>query len=408
MTAPSYDALAETAALIWPAPATVGSARHSSGGDAAVVREFLLAPSAARPRIALPAGAPQAAADVVRKYSQGLGTREYVSRTLLGRLLGARPVHALVSRLLPDRLRIVAPAGACIDSLEQHLAELLGEDVLLGISVGPSRANRKPVLQAVTPEGQTLAYVKVGISDLTRSLVAGEAAALSAYWSAGDEENTLRAPHVLHHETWRDLEILVLEAIRPRHAGILAHRKRRAEEPLAAMREFGERLGVTRDRLTGNRFWRRIAATPDQLLDSGQATRYAEAAKRVEACYSSADVAFGCWHGDWTPWNMVWDAERVLLWDFERFSTHVPRGFDLAHYRLQTRLLRGGEDAAEQLIALPGWTGAEGTNDPALVAAAYLLELARRWALAAQVPEGEPLRRRTQWLFEQLDRVVCR
>lgn len=402
----AYDALAETAALIWPSPATVGSAHDGAGGDAAVVREFLLAPSAARPRIALPAKAPRAAADVVRKYSQGLGTREYVSRTLLGRLLAARPVHALVSMLLRDRLRIVAPAGA--DSLERHLAELLGQDVLLGISVGPSRANRKPVLQAVTPAGETLAYVKVGISELTRSLVSGEAASLSTYWSAGAAETTLRAPRVLHHGTWRDLEILVLEAIRPRQAGILAHRRRRSEEPLAAMREFGERLGVTHDRLTGNRFWRRIAATPDQLTDSDQASAYADAAKRVEAGYSSADVAFGCWHGDWTPWNMVWDADRVLLWDFERFSTDVPRGFDLAHYRLQTRLLRGGEDAAEQLIALPGWTGAEGSNDPSLVAAAYLLELARRWALAAQVPEGEPLRRRTQWLFDLLDRVVCR
>jgi hypothetical protein len=406
MTAPestsAYDALAETARLIWPAPAQVGE-----GLDGAVVREFLLAPSAAKPRIALPARAPRAAADVVRKYSQGLGTREYVSRRVLGRLLAVRPVHALVSLLLRDRLRVVLPAGGEHDSLERHLGELLGRDVLLGISVGPSRANRKPVLQAVTADGQTLAYVKVGISDLTRSLVSGEADALSAYWSADAGEQTLRAPRVLHHGTWRDLEILVLEAIRPRHAGILAHRKRRSEEPLAAMREFGERLGLTHDRLTGNRFWRRIATTPDQLTDPQQAATYADAAKRVEAEHSSTDVAFGCWHGDWTPWNMVWDADRVLLWDFERFSTDVPRGFDLAHYRLQTRLLRGGETEAEQLIALPGWTGAEGSNDPSLVAAAYLLELARRWALAAQVPEGEPLRRRTQWLFDQLDRV-CR
>jgi hypothetical protein len=398
----AYDALAETAELIWPAPGT------------AVVREFILVPSAAKPRIALPARAPRAAADVVRKYSQGLGTGEYLSRSVLGRLLGVRPVYAVVSALLRDRLRIVAAA----ESLEQHLAELLGQDVLLGISVGPSRANRKPVLQVVTPAGKTLAYVKVGISPLTRSLVNGEAEALAAYWGAeadaetgpetGPETCTVRAPRVLHHGDWRDLEILVLEAIRPQHAGILSHRKRRAEEPLAAMREFGERLGVTHDRLTGNKFWRRIAATPDELDDARQAETYAGTVKRVEAEYAGATVEFGCWHGDWTPWNMVWDADRVLLWDFERFSTDVPRGFDLAHYRLQTRLLRGGEDAAEQLIALPGWTGAEGSNDPALVAAAYLLELARRWALAAQVPEGEPLRRRTQWLFGQLERVVCR
>ena len=46
-------------------------------------------------------------------------------------------------------------------------------------------------------------------------------------------------------------------------------------------------------------------------------------------------LAFGAWHGDWTPWNMASTAGGLLVWDWERFATGVPVGFDALHYWLQ-------------------------------------------------------------------------
>jgi len=441
------NALRETASLIWPAPARVrqvhGRAPREDRG--AVLREFVLVPHARRPRLALPVGAPRAAADVVRKYSQGLTSTEYLTRSVLGALLGSRPVHALVRALLRDRLQVVVEGtveGDVVDgpvgdepvaSLEAHVSSVLDTEVLLGLSVGPSRANQKPVLQAVTPDGRTPAYVKLGIDPLTRELVRGEAEALAAYWNApGDEEaRSVRAPRVLHHGTWRGLEVLVLEAVRPRRAGLtglLAHRRRRTTEPVAAMAELAGRPGTVRARLCGDgaapespmakaahRFWERIAETPAALHDAEQAAAFAAAVDAVKARYGDAEPVFGAWHGDWTPWNMVWDGDQVLLWDFERFALGVPVGADLAHYRLQSVLRDGGQAAAEALLARPGWAAgpsvegvpdAGAVNDPEVVAAAYLLELARRWALIAQLPAGGPLRERTAWLLTRLRSVV--
>lgn len=424
------DALRETAALIWPSPAQVravhGRAPRSERG--AVLREFVLVPHARRPRMALPAGAPRAAADVVRRYSQGLTPAEYLTRSVLGTVLGRRAVHALLRPLLRDRLQVVVPGdGEPVASLEAHVSTVLDTEVLLGLSVGPSRANRKPVLQAVTPDGRTPAYVKLGIDPLTRDLVRGEAEALATYWGAPEPgpARSIRVPRVLHHGTWRGLEVLVLEAVRPERAGLTglpAHRRRRATEPVAAMAELAERLGTARARLCGDtaaaespaaeaarRFWERIAETPAALRDGEQAAAFATAVDAVKARFGDAEPVFGAWHGDWTPWNMVWDGDRVLLWDFERFDLGVPVGADLAHYRLQSVLRDGGRAAAEALLTRPGWAAGPDTgggNDPDVVAAAYLLELARRWALIAQLPAGGPLRERTAWLLSRLRGVV--
>nr|BFE76505.1 hypothetical protein GCM10020092_098060 [Actinoplanes digitatis] len=50
--------------------------------------------------------------------------------------------------LLRDRVRITGPHAASIDG---HLREALGRDLAISIHIGPARANRKPVLQLITP-----------------------------------------------------------------------------------------------------------------------------------------------------------------------------------------------------------------------------------------------------------------
>lgn len=401
-----YDALVETARLLWPAPYEVVSGRSDGPAEPDLVRELMLVPNAQRPRITLPARAPRVSAEVVRKYSQGLTLTETLARTVASRLLAFGPVNGVAARLLRDRLRVLAPetgpGGGPADSLERRLSELLDAEVLIGFGVGTARANRKPVLQAVTRDGRTLAYVKVGVSDLTRDLVRGEAEALAAYWSTDAEPAHVRAPRVLHHGGWRDLELLVLEAVRPSGQGILGRRAN--DVPVAAMRELAGQLGTERRPFAESPFWQRIRRAPEDLHDAEWARLLDDAVDVVEQRYGDDDCVLGAWHGDWTPWNMVWDRDRVLLWDFERFATDVPIGFDLAHYRLQSVLRTKGEAGAEPLLARPGWAADphDPDNDPDLVAAAYLVELARRWTLAAQLPEGGPLRARTAWLLDML------
>jgi len=68
----------------------------------------------------------------------------------------------------------------------------------------------------------------------------------------------------------------------------------------------------------------------------------------------AGDIVFryGSWHGDWAPWNMANLAESLLVWDWERFATGVPMGFDAVHHELQKRIQSTGDarDAVEQTV----------------------------------------------------------
>ena len=71
-----------------------------------------------------------------------------------------------------------------MDLVGSVLPRILGVPrVEVAVSIGRQlRPNLKPVLQIMTPEGDVLAYAKLGWNPLTRSLVENEAAVLRA-WS---------------------------------------------------------------------------------------------------------------------------------------------------------------------------------------------------------------------------------
>ncbi len=336
-------------------------------------------PSAERPRLLLPAGLPAAASAALRRYSHDLGPRQRVTRVLTATAVRA----GLADRVLRDRLHVTG-AG---ESIEDHLGELVGRRVVVSVGLGSARANRKPILHVLTPRGEPVAFVKVGDTAMARELIAGEAAALDRL--AERYFGTLRVPRVLHYGEWRGLDLLVLT---PLPTGALSLRSRRGA-PVAAMRELtGATIHVP---LSASTFWQRFAGVP--IEDPDQRKRFADAAGRIGETYGGDEVAFGAWHGDWTPWNMAWHGGRVQLWDWERFDPDVPAGLDLLHYRLQT----GGGYSAWPDAAILAPLGQEG-RIAAITVELYVLELTRRYLCAAQGELGEPLRPQAAALLDLL------
>src|SRR5690606_5290946 len=123
----------------------------------------------------------------------------------------------------------------------------------------------------------------------------------------------------------------------------------------------------------------------------------------------AGDVAlrYGAWHGDWSPWNMAVLPETVLLWDFERFATGVPLGFDALHHALQHRLTTT-PDAAAAVRDLLARTPAllEPFDVPPEAARVtgylYLIELATRYLSDRQAEAGAPLGVLGTWLLPVL------
>ena len=297
---------------------------------AAGERDLLVLPSARRPRLLVPSER-RASAAAVRRYGEPGSLAAWAGSRTLALALRAGAAHVG----LGGRLRISAGPGT--DTIEAYLGGVLGREVLVSTHLGAARANRKPVLQLLTPDGVTAGFAKVSVNPLTRDLIRAERAALDAL--APVRLRHLVIPRVLHHGQWRGREVLVLTALP-------VWRRRTPLRPArlaAAMAELAAVGGRARARLAASVFLARLAARLGGTPGGPDRDALVTALGKLAA--ADPELGFGAWHGDWTGWNMASTPDGLLVWDWERFTRPVPVGFDALHYGLQTAVVRRGQPA---------------------------------------------------------------
>jgi Phosphotransferase enzyme family len=393
--APDRDRVAylrDTARLLWPPPARV-TAAGGAGGD------LLVLPGLARPRLLVPAGRRPAAA-AVRRYGEPGSRRAQLGSRALSLLLGS----GLGPYLLRNRLAVRAPAGA--PTIETYLSSALGRDLVVSMHIGAPRANRKPVLQLLSPHGETLGFAKIGVNALTSELVRAERDTLREI--GGTRLGSLTVPRVLHHGTWQQLDVLVLSPL-----PVWLRRRPLARPQLAiAMGEVAALGGIRRQPLGASDYWQRLRLRVSAADAGEDRACLLHALDLLAARAAEAELAFGCWHGDWTPWNMACTGDGLLVWDWERFGSGVPLGFDALHYWLQARVVASRRDPAAaaagcaaraaDLLRPLGVTAAAAE----LTVALYLAELAARYLGDRQADAGARLGAPGRWLIPALAAAV--
>jgi hypothetical protein len=296
------------------------------------------------------------------------------------RLARAGARGALRARLgpwvLPGEVLLRAPGGRP-PFVTEHLRGIFGrEDLELAVRIGPPRPNRKPVVQVLTPDGDLLAFAKLGWNELTRILVRSEAAALEEV--ARGRPRTFVAPRVLHSGEWRELEVILLS---PLPADVLRGDPLRQAPPVAATEEIAALSEPETAVLGASAYWQRVE---ERVAAAGTAA-LAEAADRVRGAYGRVRLTFASWHGDWSPWNMAHGRGRLAVWDWERSARGVPVGLDAAHFDLQLALAKRGHDVERALAAVvageaPLLSALSARDLARLLLALDLLELALRHA----------------------------
>jgi hypothetical protein len=303
-------------------------------------------------------------------------------------------------------VRLVGGGRGAAASIESHLSEVLGREVLLSMYLGAPRANRKPVLQVLSPEGRTLAYVKVGVDPLTCRLVREEARALTVLAAAGLRHATV--PAALHAGRWNDLELLVQS---PLPVGSSRSRPTR-EQVVAAQAEvaaIGRTPGVP---LSRSPWWAQLRERISALPPTAAAGTLAGLSGAIEQRFGDVPLTLGAWHGDWTPWNTALAGDRLLVWDWERFASPVPVGFDAVHWELQTdlvnRLADPSESARRSLASAPTVLEPFGvTAEHARVTTVcYFAELATRYLADRQAEAGARLGDVGGWLLPVIGSAV--
>ncbi len=400
------SSLPDVCAVLWPAPATASLTRGTRTRGARGARgqspreherDFIVLPNGRDPRLLVPAGR-RAGAAAVRRYGEpGSFTAWAGSRALAVALAGGAAAAGL-----GGRLRIRAEPGT--DTIDAYLRSVLGYDVLISTHLGAARANSKPVLQLLTPRGETAGFAKISVNPLTRDLIRAERGALDTL--AAGALPGLTVPRVLHHGQWQGREVLIMNALP-------VWRRRKALRPgqlTAAMTELAAVGGHRRGPLTGSDYLDRLRA---RLAGSPAGPDRAALSDALDALAATrAELSFGAWHGDWTGWNMACTADGLLVWDWERFAPGVPAGFDALHYRLQSAVVGRRkpprEAAAECVRTSPAALAPFGgpAAEAHLVAILYLAELSARYLADRQTEAGARLGRPGTWLIPAIEEAV--
>lgn len=388
------DYLHSVCGLLWPAPAEVTFGRAGSA-PAAACTELIVLPKLSAPRLLVPAGR-RAGRTALRGYGEPGSAKSRLAVRALAAALGSG-----AGGLLRDRLFVAAPPGA--ETIESFLSTELGQPIQVSMHLGAARANRKPVLQLLTADGKIAGYAKIGVSDLTADLVRAERDALARLADARLPGLTI--PQVRGCGTWQDLAVLVLSPLPvwQRRTGL------RPGQLAAAMAALARSPGSRPGMLAASGYWQQLTGRLAGAGDGAQHDALRTALARLGERSGHTELAFGAWHGDWTPWNMASTRDGLLLWDWERFGADVPLGFDALHYWLQAQVVPGKADpeaAARECVrraqTLLEPFGIATSAQAELTALLYLAELSVRYLADRQEQAGARLGAPGRWLIPAL------
>lgn len=325
-------------------------------------RWFVSNPSPADCRLLVPGSPRRAASQAVRRYHDGASTRarlemvatESLLRLGLGGLLGRR----IISIDNPTQ-------PGLIDHLADALDQLIGS---FAVTLGPRRANRKPVLQLFDVSGHTTGFAKVAVDAYTDALVRREVEWLGR--AADSPDLALRVPTPLWNGDYAGHRVSVIAPCwatrRPPGSTDIDHALVRSIHLLTEpeLAPAGSSAPA-----------RALAASSDPT---------ALEALRLFGNRSEHLTLLGAWHGDLTPWNLLTTAEGRTVIDWETAESGHPLGADALHHHVASAMQLDGRDPAAALRhGLEVWNTISGhlglgPEDPAVTAGVLLLEYVRR------------------------------
>lgn len=398
----------EVAARLWP-----GSRQTLARRPAPGTRSWLLLPSPARTRLVVPNDR-RVAATALRAAATGRGgaARAGITAAAVGSRTGlaVSPVTTKLALKPTPRPPGTSEADEAVDAA---LSARIGQPVMIAWAVGPKRANRKPVLHVITTAGDTVAYAKAAYTPLNRRLMATESRALLAL--AGTSLDVVRVPRELARlqvgRGGETTDILALAPVNTHGEAVIGPPGEATGPLLVAMQEVARVQGSGMATLAESPWWGSVGSQLATRGDDPHAVVLLGLWQRLG--HHRVALELGAWHGDWNPGNFAIQGRHVTVWDWERFATGVPIGFDAQHLAFQgsvtSNLLRPRAAAHWAVETAPRRLAAWGLDQTQarVTAAAHLVELGTRYLVDGQREAGAELGRVEEWLVPTLHEVLA-
>jgi hypothetical protein len=311
--------------------------RRTAQGDP-MRRRFAVLPSRQEPRYLLPLGDSRTTLEGFRIYTpHALGAR-------LRKSLLAQIVKTGWSGWALHSLHVGEPVG-----LKALVTNVTGErNPAFAMSLANPGKYRKLTIQVMRPAGETLGYIKLGLTTPAGDRVRHEAGVL-------EDLSALRphVPRVLYAGEWQNSYMLFQSPLegRPGPAQLSAMHVEFLEKLAAIRRTDKPGLQVVED--VGAR-WKEVTWRCDWRWQQLGTAALAAARRDLE----KITVPCGFWHGDFAPWNTRVRDGRLAVFDWESSEDGAPLGWDAFHFSVQVAsLLRKRWRTQFDLTAKPGVRG---------------------------------------------------
>jgi hypothetical protein len=281
---------------------------------------FAVLPSRRQPRCLVPLGDPRATLEGFQIYTP------YDFRARLHKQLLARMVTNTWSAWAVHSLYIGEPLG-----IKALVANVTGErNPAFALLLSSPAEHRKLTIQVMRSGGETLGYLKLGLTPPASERVRHEAAVLEALAGLRPQ-----VPRVLYAGEWQE-NYLVFQSCLEGRPG---------PAKLSGMHvEFLEKLAaIGRVNKPGHQVveeagarWAEVAWRCDWRWQRLGAAALAEARRQLAAVTVPCSLA----HGDFAPWNTRAQDGRLSVFDWESCRTGVPIGWDTFHFSMQVAALR--------------------------------------------------------------------
>jgi len=301
-------------------------------------QRFAVLPSRREPRCLLPVGDSRATLEGFQFYTP------YA--------FGARLLKGLLKQIVKtgwngwalDSLYVGEPLG-----LKALVASVTGErSPVFAMLLGAPGRYRKLTIQVMRPGGETLGYVKLGLTKPAGSRVRHEAKFLEGL-------SSLRpyVPRVLYSGEWQDSHLLFQSPVegRPGPAKLSSMHVEFLERLAAIYRVHKPGIQLVEE--VGMR-WNEVAWRCHWRWQALGAATLAEARGELE----HLTIPCGFAHGDFAPWNTRVQDGRLSVFDWESGEWEAPLGWDTFHFSVQVAsLLKKSWRAKFDVAASPGARG---------------------------------------------------
>ena len=311
--------------------------RRTAHGDP-MRHRFAVLPSRQEPRYLLPLGNSRTTLEGFRVYTpHALGAR--VRKGLL-----AQVVKMGWSGWAMHPLHVGEPVG-----LKALVTNVTGErNPAFAMSLGTPGKYRKLTIQVMRASGETLGYIKLGLTKPAGERVRHEASVL-------EDLSRLRphVPCVLYAGEWQNSYMLFQSPLEGRPGPAkLSGMHMEFLENLAAIRRV-DKPGLRVVEEIGAR-WQEVTWRCDWRWQHLGTATLAAARRDLE----KVTVPCGFWHGDFAPWNTRVRDGRLSVFDWESCQDGAPLGWDTFHFSVQVAsLLKKSWRTKFDLAVAPGARG---------------------------------------------------